>query len=320
MDDADHRVCRPAGRRPRPRGLAREGQDHAAQLDRPQPGRPGVLPGRGSGREHRGLHHAPRHALRCDLHGAGAGAPAAGLHCLARGLARCCQAVVDERRADPEGGRRGIPAAGLAQERGRAPDRGQGQDRRLHRRLRDQPGQRRAGPGLRRRLRPDGLRHRRHHGRAGAGPPRLGVRDEVRAADHPDGAAGRGPPGRRGLRRGGAGDQLGQRRDLPQRHGRRRGQGRHHRVAGRQGLRRGHHQLQAARLAVLAPALLGRAVPHRLRRGGQRPRGARVDAAGDAARRARLLAAHLRARRRRLQPRAAAVAGPGVGRGRARPG
>ena len=45
-------------------------------------------------------------------------------------------------------------------------------------------------PGLRRRLRPDGLRHRRDHGRARTGPPRLGVRDEVRASpDHPHGAA-----------------------------------------------------------------------------------------------------------------------------------
>ena len=38
---------------------------------------------------------------------------------------------------------RGIPAGGLAQERGRAPDRGPGEDRRLHRRLRQEPGQRR---------------------------------------------------------------------------------------------------------------------------------------------------------------------------------
>lgn len=45
--------------------------------------------------------------------------------------------------------------------------RGQGQDRRLHRRVRDQPGQRRAGPRLHRRLRPDGLRHWRDHGRPG---------------------------------------------------------------------------------------------------------------------------------------------------------
>ena len=44
----------------------------------------------------------------------------------------------------------------------------QGEDRRLHRRLRHQPRQRRAHPDLDRRLRPDVLRHRRHHGRAGA--------------------------------------------------------------------------------------------------------------------------------------------------------
>ena len=42
----------------------------------------------------------------------------------------------------------------------------QGQDRRLHRRVRDQPGERRADPDLDRRLRADGLRHRRDHGRA----------------------------------------------------------------------------------------------------------------------------------------------------------
>ena len=41
VDDADHRVRRPAGRRPGPAGLAGLGQGHAAQLDRPQPGRPG---------------------------------------------------------------------------------------------------------------------------------------------------------------------------------------------------------------------------------------------------------------------------------------
>ncbi len=66
-------------------------------------------------------------------------------------------------------------APGVAQERGRAqPDRGQGQDRCVHRSLRHQPRQRRADPGLRRRLRADGLRHRRDHGCAGPGQPRLG--------------------------------------------------------------------------------------------------------------------------------------------------
>ena len=47
--------------------------------------------------------------------------------------------------------------------------------------LRDQPGQRRADPGLDRGLRPDGLRHRRDHGRPGPRPARLRVRDDVRA-------------------------------------------------------------------------------------------------------------------------------------------
>ena len=35
VDDADHRLLRPAARRPRGAGLAGEGQGHAAQLDRP---------------------------------------------------------------------------------------------------------------------------------------------------------------------------------------------------------------------------------------------------------------------------------------------
>ena len=42
---------------------------------------------------------------------------------------------------------------------------------------RDEPGQRRVDPGVHRRLCPDGLRHRRHHGRAGPGRTRLGLRN-----------------------------------------------------------------------------------------------------------------------------------------------
>ena len=53
--------------------------------------------------------------------------------------------------------------------------------------LRHQPGQRQRDPGLRRRLRADGLRHRRDHGRARPGPARLGVRRGLRPADHPHG-------------------------------------------------------------------------------------------------------------------------------------
>ena len=51
--------------------------------------------------------------------------------------------------------------------------------------LRDQPGQRPADPDLDRRLRADGLRHRRDHGRARPRRARLRVRQDVRPADRP---------------------------------------------------------------------------------------------------------------------------------------
>ncbi len=62
------------------------------------------------------------------------------------------------------------------QERPRPHRSGQGEDGRVHRLVRDQPGQRRAGPDLGRRLRADQLRHRRDHGRAGPRHARLRVR------------------------------------------------------------------------------------------------------------------------------------------------
>ncbi len=46
VEDADHRLLRPPDRRPRPHGLARVGQEHAAQLDRPLARRADQLPGR----------------------------------------------------------------------------------------------------------------------------------------------------------------------------------------------------------------------------------------------------------------------------------
>ena len=84
------------------------------------------------------------------------------------------------------------------------------------------------------------------------------------------------------------------------------------------GTRRDH--LPAAGLAVQPAALLGRAVPDRLRRDRPAGRAARVDAAGGAARRRRLLAAHLRPGRRGQRAGDAAVAQEGLGRGRAGPG
>ena len=50
MDDADHRLRRPAAGRPGPAGLARLGEVHAAQLDRPVLRRPAGLPGDPGGR------------------------------------------------------------------------------------------------------------------------------------------------------------------------------------------------------------------------------------------------------------------------------
>ena len=63
--------------------------------------------------------------------------------------------------------------------------RAQGEDRRAARAHRHQPGERRADPGVRGRLRADGVRHRGDHGRARARRARLRVRREVRPGDPP---------------------------------------------------------------------------------------------------------------------------------------
>ena len=62
-------------------------------------------------------------------------------------------------------------------------DGGQAQDRRAARADRDQSGDRRADPDVRRRLRADGVRHGRDHGRARPRPARLRLREGVRPAD-----------------------------------------------------------------------------------------------------------------------------------------
>ena len=179
------------------------------------------------------------------------------------------RAGVDRRAPRPGQRGRRLPGRGRRQERaGPAGAGGQGQDRGVHRQLLHQPGDRRATAYLHCRLRADGVRHRCHHGGAGAGRAGLAVRRGVRAADRAHRpAAGRlrrrSLPGRR------SGDQLGQRRTGPDRPAGGRGEGRHHRLPGahRPGPRR--DQLPVAGLAVQPAALLGRAVPDRLRR--QRP-------------------------------------------------
>ena len=98
VDDADHRVRRPAGRRPGPAGLAGFGQGDAAQLDRPLRGRAGPVPRRRH--RDRGLHHPPGHPVRRHLHGAGPRAPAGRRHRDAR-VAVGRRRALDGRRARP---------------------------------------------------------------------------------------------------------------------------------------------------------------------------------------------------------------------------
>ena len=76
----------------------------------------------------------------------------------------------------------GVRRAGAQGHRDRAAVRGPAEDRCLAGSGRDQPGQRRAHPGLRGRLRAGRLRHRRDHGRARARPARPGLRARVRPA------------------------------------------------------------------------------------------------------------------------------------------
>ena len=246
----------------------------------------------------RGLHDPAGHAVRRHVHGARARAPDGGPAGLRR-VARRRTDRLDRRSGDARATRSSPTARPPSCDRPGAADRGPRQDRRLHRRLRRQPGHRRADPGLRRRLRADGLRHRRDHGGARPGRARLGVRRAVRPADRAD---------RRSRRRAGRAEAY--KGDGPAINsansevsldglGVDEAKAADHRLAGVAGHRPAHGHLQAARLAVQPPALLGRAVPDRLRRARPAGRAARVDAAGRAARGRRLLAADLRRGRRR---------------------
>ena len=146
--------------------LARAHEEDPARPHRPLRGRRGAVPRRRARPRHPGLHDAARHAVRRDVLRDRAGVTA-GRRCWStdRQTTRCCS---------------------YARIAGCPPDRGAGdarEDRRLHRALRDEPGQRRAAADLGRRLRADGVRHRRDHGRARARRARPRVRRDVRPAD-----------------------------------------------------------------------------------------------------------------------------------------
>ena len=176
----------------------------------------------------------------------------------------------------------------------------------------DQPRQRLDGPDLHRRLRAHGVRHGRDHGGAGrttSGTGSSPSRSTCRSSA-PCSAAAVILTVRRTWAT--AGDQRefldglhiaeAKRRIIEwlEEHGRAR-----------------HQDLQAARLAVQPAAVLGRAVPHRVRRGRAPTRRAGVDAARRAARLDGLRAP----RRRRARHPTRAAAGPrrALGRGEPRP-
>ena len=143
------------------------------------------------------------------------------------------------------------------------------EDRRAARAARDQPGQRRADPDVRRRLRADGVRHRRDHGRARPRRARLRLRADVQPADPARRRRGRGSALQR---RRPAGELVAgvRRAQQPRRAGEDR------RLARPRGQGPPLDQLPAARLAAVAPALLGLPDPdhllrharHRARAGG----------------------------------------------------
>ena len=131
-----------------------------------------------------------------------------------------------------------------------------------------------AHPGLDRGLRADGLRHRRHHGRAGARRARPRVRHAVRPARSsrwcvPDGDKSEGCFSGDGKNINSHNAELSL-DGLPTAEAKQT----HHRLARAEGPRQAQAQHQAARLAVQPSALLGRALPDRLRRARQPPPGA----------------------------------------------
>jgi hypothetical protein len=264
---------RPARGHRRARGLAREGQADAAQLDRPLARAPVlVLADRRPRRPRpgRGLHDPPRHADGRVLRGHLA-RPSAG----------------EIRGAPRSQGRRlhrGVPAPRHLRGGNR-----EGREARLrHGAPRPPPLRHRLGTaGLHRQLHPDGLRHGRDLRLPGARPARPRFRAEVRPARdrHLRGAA-RGPPGDDG------GLRAAEVRDGDVDQGLRLARGRHRRGGHRRrhrllrGARRGagRHQVPPARLGPVAPALLGLPDPGRPLRGLRR--GARAE--GEPARRAAL--------------------------------
>ena len=248
--------------------MAGAGPDDAAQLDRAIGRRRGHVHDRGDGRGDHDLHDAAGHAVGCDVlrvRGRASRGPASRRAGRQVGSGRAAGPI---RRADiarRSGGRRHA--------RGRVP-----------RRACDQPRQPGADPVLRGAVRADGVRDRRDHGRAGARPARLRVRETARhrgpgrRAARGRRAAQRGHDDRGVRRRGRDGRERTVRRSIDPRLDRR-----GDRVARDPGPREARGQLPATRLVDQSPAVLGPADPDRALPDVRGGRGAGRRAAGAAA-------------------------------------
>ena len=141
VDDAHHRLRRPAAGRPGPAGLARVDQAACSATGSAAPRAPGSRFA-SDGRRDRGLHHPAGHAVRRDVHGAGARAPA-GRRADLRRLADRRTDVVDRRSGHAARRGRGLPAAAELRTDLERQTEGREKTGVFTGALRDQPGQRR---------------------------------------------------------------------------------------------------------------------------------------------------------------------------------
>ncbi len=305
--DAHHRVRRPAAGRPGPAGLAGAGQDDAAQLDRPLDRRAHRLR---HGRRHAdpGVHDPPGHAVRRDLHGAGA---------RARVGRRAGAGAWPDGTRDAWTGGHATPAEAVAAYRAFTNSQVPRSSARPTRRRRPASSSART-----RRTRSTVARSRcsspttcwpataparswrcpvRTSG-TGRSPRRSICRSSGRSSRRPGSTVRRTPA--RARRSTAATPPRASTWTAWASPTRRRASSSWLEQRGH-GAGRGH--LPAARLAVQPAALLGRAVPDRLRRDRPAGRAARVDAAGRAAGAGRLRAEAARHQRRRIRAGDAAV-------------
>ena len=292
VDAADHRVRRPAARRSRPARLARVDQDDAAQLDRAQRRRHASRSRSRSTRAStsRCSRRAPtrcsaprtwcsRPSTRWSTRSCPSEWPDATLASDVGDMPAAWKGIFGIDELPPEAVRRYREFAAQKSELERQAE-GREKTGVFTGAFAKNPTNGWNDPDLRRRLRAHGLRHRRDHGGARARPARLRVRPAsstcpiVGVVQPPDGwLRDRGldadTPARRvarGVRRRRRGHELVERRRVARRAADARGEAADRRVARGERARRRRGHLQAARLAVQPPALLGRAVPDRLRR------------------------------------------------------